>query len=191
MFKLKNAGEAGARVAGLLEKGAAFLRDRGQEVALEPVTGAEGLRTVALEAFPAFRPVVGVRGEWLVVASSAEAAAKAWAAKEGKAPTILENERFRSLQLGLDGPVSAIGYADVERQLEGFAQLLTGLGFFTSLVPRDKETEPILKVGRILTKLGRFLREIDVERDRGGFLRPLKGAEGVQIRAVTTFRRPV
>ncbi|MGH7149211.1 MAG: hypothetical protein ACREIU_00860, partial [Planctomycetota bacterium] len=189
LFKVKNPAEASGRIESLLGKAAAFLRDRGQEMRIEPATGAEGLRTISIEAFPNCRPVVGVRGDWLVLAGSAEAAAKVWAAKEGKAPGIGESERFRALGLGIDGPVGSISYADVEGELEGFAQLLSGAGFFLSMLPRDKDTEPVLKAGVILTKLGRFFREIDVERDRGGFTRPLKGAEGVHVRTVSTFRR--
>ncbi len=189
LWKVKNPGEAAARVEGLLAKAAAHVRDRGQEMRIEPATGTEGLRTISIEAFPNFRPVVGVRGEWLVLAGSAEAAAKVLATREGKAPAIGESERWRALALGIDGPVGSIYYADVEGQLEGFAQLLSGAGFFLSMIPREKDTEPVLKVGAILTKLGRFFREVDVERDRGGFTRPLKGAEGIQVRTVSTFRR--
>ncbi|HKB15567.1 MAG TPA: hypothetical protein VKF62_05845, partial [Planctomycetota bacterium] len=194
LWKLRNPGEAAARVEGLLAKAAAYVRDRGQEIRIEPAAGAEGLRTISIEAFPRFRPVVGVRGDWLVLAGSAEAAAKVLATREGKAPAIGESERYRGLALGIDGPVSSIHYADVEGQLEGFAQFLSGAGFVLSMIPRSMnshphDTEAMVKLGAILTKLGRFFREVDLERDRGGFSRPLKGAEGIQIRTVSTFRR--
>jgi len=182
---LTNGEAVSASVTGGLQKGAAFLHGRGQEAEIRPVEG--GLHEIRLAAFPTFRPVVGVAGKSLVLASSAAAIQRSGAVSKGDG--ILESPGFRSLELGIDGPVGAVHYANVEGQLEGFAQLLSAAGFFASLAPQEKDTRPVIKVGAILTKLGRFFREIDLELDRGGFSRTLPNGEGMFYRLVSVQRR--
>jgi hypothetical protein len=174
-------------VANGLQKALGYLRERDQGGELRPVEGAAGLQEVRLEAFPRFHPVVGVAGGHLVLASSGAAVRRTTQLPKGEG--ILDNPRFRSLELGIDGPVGAVYYANVEGQMEGFAQILSGIGFFASLLPAQRETRPIVKLGAILTKLGRFFREIDLELDRGGFARSLPNGEGLFYRTVSTFRK--
>jgi hypothetical protein len=146
------------------------LESRGQQIDLVEVKDMEGFHEIRLAAFPRLRPVIGIPGDNLVVACSAGALKRVAATFRGEAPNFTENKAFASLKVP-EGPLSTVYYERMENSLQGLADLVAAAGFVASILPEKHDTRPAIKLGAILTKLGTFLRAVDVAVDRGGWAR--------------------
>jgi hypothetical protein len=142
-----------------------FLESRGQKAELGKLPKiSENFREIRIAAFPWMRPVVGVENGVLVLASSAQAMERVKAAAEGKAPNITERKDFAALGMP-EGPLAQFSYADVRGSLKGLANLVSGAGFFLSVLPEKDDTRHARKIGTIFTKLSVFLRAVDLGVD--------------------------
>jgi len=146
-----------------------FLNSRGQRVrsVTAPELG-ESFKVLRIEAFPWFQPVIGFPEGLLVVGSSPRAVQKVMATYRGEAPGIADNPNFKAMKVP-QRPLAEIFYFDVENSLGCLADLIGGVGFVASILPKDRHTRPALKLGAILTKLAIFIREVDLVADYGGW----------------------
>ncbi|MBI4585358.1 MAG: hypothetical protein HY717_15200 [Planctomycetes bacterium] len=169
-----------------------FLEQRGQSIELEALEDQQppGLRVLRVDAFPGCRPVAGIFHDLLVVGSSAEAVGKIGATLRGESPSIAGNSTYQAVVARPEqAGVSEIHYADIQNQLEGLAQLLTGAGFFLSILPKDQQTRPLLKLGAILTKVGVLVRELDLGLKAGGWSQFDREKGQIRVRSATSYRQ--
>ncbi len=161
-LRLRDEEKAREIILKALEKAKNFLTRRGQaiEFAAVPDMG-EAFREVRIQAFPWLRPVIGIPGDYLVVGSSVDAVQRIGAAFGGEAPNFTEHPSYKGM-LVPDRPLSEVFFYDVENSLELLANLVSGAGFVASILPENRDTRPVLKVGAILTKLAAFIREVDL-----------------------------
>jgi hypothetical protein len=146
------------------------LEQRGQGIDLVEVKDMEDFREFRLAAFPRMRPVIGLPGDNLVIACSEGALKRVAATFRGEAPNFTENRAFAALKVP-EGPLSTVYYERMENSLQGLADIVAAAGFVASILPENHDTRPALKLGAILTKLGTFLRAVDLAVDRGGWAR--------------------
>lgn len=164
---------------------ARFLESKGQTMT---VTTKDGLHEVELAAFPWIRPVIGVRGDLLVFATSPQAIARVEAVHHGQEPDIRSSKRFASLGLGGEGVGDYIDYGQMENGAGDFANLLSAAGFCLSLLPEDRDSRPAIKLGAILTKLAPALRELDLAFDYGTEMVPAQQPGAFLTRTVYRYR---
>jgi hypothetical protein len=133
------------------------------------VEGAEGFRQVTHPMLAMiFRPVIGVKGDWLVMGSSAEAVNQCFAVAAGKAPSILENERFKKEGIIPKGPVVSASFADTSKfgqelgQAVGMAGMVGGMMTAGIDGPDAAEKKQVIqRVMSVIMKLGPALQKLD------------------------------
>ena len=163
---------------------ARYLISRGQHMEVE---SSGGMYEIRLAAFPWIRPVIGVRGNHLICATSAAAVAKIARVQNGQEANIRSSERFTRLGVGREDAVDYLHYAQVDESTEDFANLVSAAGFFLSVLPEDKKTRAAIKLGAILTKLSPALRELDIRYDWASELASWS-EDAVKLRTVIRYR---
>jgi hypothetical protein len=166
-----------------------YVRSKGQEIEAADVAGLEDFKELRIPAVPWLRPVVGLPPGLFVIASSADAARRVKASFSGEAPSMADNPRFRALGVP-EGPFTDVSYADVEGSLSALAGLLGTVGFVASLLPQERDTRPVIKVGHILTKLSRFLQDLDIAVDYAAWTTYDAGQRELRTTQVTALRIP-
>ncbi len=188
LVRLKDAEKARRFVKMVFDLAQGYAESRGQKMSLVRVTEAgEDFRELRIDALPWCRPVVGTPGDLLVLASSQDAAKRVLQTFRGRAPSIKDNPRFAELNVP-DVPMTEVYYYDVENSLTSFANLLGTAGFVASLVPEDRDTRPVIKVGAILTKFAAFLRDVDLSLYSAGWTRYDSASHQVNTRMVTAVK---
>ncbi len=170
-MRIKDSEKAEQMIYGGLELVGKFLESRGLEADLVAIEGlGDEFKQIQIDALPWFRPVIGLPQGSFVVASSADAVKRVGASLFGQAPDFTENPAYAALGVP-DEPLTDVFYQNTENSLEGLANLASGAGFVASILPRNRDTRPVRKLGKILLKLSKFLRDIDIVIDRGGWAR--------------------
>ncbi len=181
-----------------------FIRDklqaRGQPLMISPApVSAEGFHQITHPMFAMFmRPVIGVKDEWLIIGSSPVAINKCLDVASGKAPSIVENQRFKKEGLIPKGPVSSVSFKDISRQGEEAAMLLgmlsMGIGVFSASLPDEPQTREIKRVlGKftpIVMKLGPVLRKIDFYSSQSRTT-TFDGSLTLRTEAIITYKPPL
>ena len=169
VLRLEDEAKAREKLMTAYEKAKAFLESRGQTIELAEVPElGDSFRELRIGAFSRCHPVIGIPGKALIIASSTDALKRVAATFRGEAPGFDESPAFAALGFTKD-PVYTAYYQDIRESFRDLADLTAGAGFVLSLLPREKDTRPLLTLGSILTKLGTFLRAIDLGVDRGGW----------------------
>lgn len=162
---------ARALIVRVLTRVKEFLATRGQRLDFVEIPGlGEQVREVRLEALPWLRPVIGIRGDLLVIASSSSALKRVVDTYKQDAPNISSNPAYAAMQIP-DRPMVEVFYMDMEGSLQGFANVLSGVGFALSMVPEKANNAQIRKLSPVLGKLAAFIRALDVVVDYGGWTR--------------------
>jgi hypothetical protein len=164
---------------------AGLLASRGQTMTVD---SEGGMHRIGLAAFPRLRPVLGVRGELFLIASSPEALARIEQVRQGLAPDIRQNPRFAALGIGAGPAAESVAYAQLETGMGALADLVGAAGFFFSLLPEDRETRPMIRLGAVLTKLAPALRELDLAYDQGSEMRAGEEPGTYHSRSVVRYR---
>ncbi len=170
-LRVKDDKKAKALIQPLLDKGKQFLHSRGQRVSFVTIPNTDNnFFEIRIEAMPFCRPVIGFPHGSFVICSSRKTLDLVSKTLFQKSPNIRKNPRFADLKLP-EGHVIEVYYQDIRGALKGMADMVGTAGFVASIMPKDRETKPILKLGSILTKLSRFLREIDLGVAMGSWTR--------------------
>jgi hypothetical protein len=160
---------------------------------------AEGFRQITHPLVMMFaRPVIGVKDDWLMIGGSATAVDKCLAVAEGKAPSIMENERFKSEGLIPKDAVQSASFKDTSKLGEelgvaaGVAGMFVG-GILTAGMQEDPKLAKVAQAVRTLIsmamKLAPVLKKIDFYSSQSS-VTTYDGALTVRTEMVVTYKPP-
>ncbi len=171
MVRVKNAQLASQKIDSAISFVNGLLQGKGQMLMVAPAAvNAEGFRQVTYPMFAMwFRPVIGVKDEWLMIGSSPSAINKCLDVAAGKAPSIVTNDRFKKEGLIPEGPVLSASFRDTSDFGQELGQVVAMLGMFggigAGMIPGGPETDNakkvIQKLATAIMKLGPVLQKID------------------------------
>jgi len=170
MIRVKNAEQASCRVNAGIDYISGLLQTKGQMLQVSPAKcREEGFREVTHPMLAMFiRPVVGVKGEWLIIASSAGAVNKCLDVAAGKAPSIATNERFKREGLIPKGPVQSISFTDTSNFGQELGAAVGMVGMFGGMAvgamkdqAPPEATQLLQQLMGIVMKLGPVLQKLD------------------------------
>ncbi len=200
MFRVKNGELASQKVNAGIDFINGKLQAAGQPLMISPVpVKAEGFRQVTHPFIMVFiRPVIGVKDEWLIIGSSPAAINKCLDVAAGKAPSILQNERFREEGLIPKGPVSAVSFKDMSRMGEEMSEVVgilgMGMGMASASLPDTHKTQEIKvvlqKLSPIVMKLGPVLQKIDFYSSQSS-VTTFDGPLIMRTEKVVTYKPPL
>jgi hypothetical protein len=185
LLRLEKPDVVATAVKHMLESAVAYVRGRGQEIAVESSGGLERIR---IDAFPWIRPVIGVRGSELVIATSPAAIEKLDRVAAGKEPDVRSNPRFAALGAGKSDSTRHLSFAEVEVGITPLVDLVAAYGFVFAMFPDDPEVAAMRKLGAILTKVAPALRELDLRYDEAEEILPTSTPEAVTRRRTVRYR---
>ncbi|UCF34820.1 MAG: hypothetical protein JSV78_05840 [Phycisphaerales bacterium] len=143
------------------------------------------------------KPVIGVTDEWLVIGSSSAAVNTCLSVAAGKAPAVLENERFKQEGLIPKGPVNSVSFTDLSNLGGEMAQVVNMIsmvgGIVTAAIPPNdpeaQEIKPVLmKAFSILSKLGPVFMKLDFFSSEASMCTHSKGV--IHSESVITYKKP-
>jgi len=197
MFRVKNPELASAKVNRAIDFVNGVMQKKGQMLMVTPAkVDVEGFREITHPMFAMFlRPVVGVQGDWLTIASSAAAVNKCLSVASGKAPSIRENKRFKEEGLLPTGPVAAASFQDTSNFGQELAGVIGIIGMFggmaTAGIPENPETHQLKKMIQsalgIVLKLGPILQKIDFYSSESS-MTTYDGSLTVRTESVVTYK---
>lgn len=172
MFRVKDPELASRKINVAIDFVNRKLQDGGQKLLVMPApVDAEGFRQVTHPIVMMFlNPVIGVKGEWLMIGQSPAAVNKCLAVAAGKAPSIVKNDRFRREGLVPKGPVVSCSFKDTSTfgQELGAMVGMVGLasGMVTATIPDEdakwrKAKKIIQSLASIIMKLGPVFQKLD------------------------------
>lgn len=198
MVRVKDSELASQKLDDALSSLTATLRQKGQMLMVTPAAvSAEGFRQVTHPLLAMFlRPVVGVRGPWLMIGSTPSAIDRCLAVASGKAPSIVENARFKREGLIPRGPVLAASFADTSRFGQELAGVITAVGIggnlAAGLIPGDQASEArqvLQKIMSIVAKLGPVVAKLDFYNSESS-ITTYDGDTIIRTEKVVTFKPP-
>lgn len=197
MFRVKNSEIASQKINKAIDFVNGKLQEQGQMLMISPASvSAEGFRQVTHPMAMMFlRPVIGVKGDWLVIGSSADPVNKCLAVDAGKAPSIVTSERFKKEGLIPKGPVLSASFKDTSRFGEelGQAAAMAGMigGMITAMIPDQPEARKVKQVIQkamgIIMKLGPVLQKMDFYSSESA-VTTYDGALTVRTEKVITYK---
>lgn len=199
MIRVKNGELASKKVGAAIDFVSGKLQANGQMLMTSPAAvNAEGFRQVTHPILMMFmHPVIGVKDEWLMIASSAETLNKCLAVSAGKASSIVANERFKREGLNPSGPVLSCSFKDTSKfgQELGAAAGMAGMmgGMVTAMIPDRPETrklkQVIQKALTMVVKLAPVLQKMDFYSSESS-MSTYDGAMIVRTEKVVTYKPP-
>ncbi|MGB0714711.1 MAG: hypothetical protein ACPGXK_02475, partial [Phycisphaerae bacterium] len=138
MMRVKDAEKAREKVFAGIDFMNAMMQQamgpQGQGLMISPAEAVkgEGFKEVThpMVMMMGLRPVIGVKGEWLMIGSSAAALNKCLAVQAGEAPSIAKNPRFTREGLVPGSAVSSISFTDTSKFGEELAAATGMIGMF-------------------------------------------------------------
>jgi len=199
MIRLKDGEIASAKINGWLDKLQNMMKEQGQPLMIMPAqVSAEGFKQVTYPPIMMFiNPVVGVKGDWLMLSSSAAALNKCLETAAGKHPSIAENERFKREGLAAKQPVLSCSFTDTSKFGEELAGAVGMAGFvggmITASMPNDAQSgqakKAIQSVMQIVMKLGPVLQKLDFYSSEAS-MGTYDGELTIRKESVVTFKNP-
>ncbi len=149
-----------------------MLKQFGQTLIVAPASDAgENYRKITFPMMPFIQPVIGFEGDYMVIATSGKALAAMRAVKAGKAPSVLENEKFKSLGINPNGPVSSISFTDQSATYQGLAQAISMVPMIAGMALQGDD--PQMKIARdcvnILPLLAPVIEKFDFHLATSGY----------------------
>ncbi len=197
MIRVKDSQLASQKINSFLQMVSGVMAQQGQGLVVKPAdVGTEGFNEVIYPPIAMFaKPVVGVTGEWLMVASSSGAVKKSLAVSTGNAPSIVKNERYMKEGIIPKGPVISASFADTSNTGQDLAAMFGSFGFIGAMMSAgipDNTTESkimkdfIQKSTSILAKLAPVVAKLDFFSSESSVMTK----EGLVIRTenVTTYK---
>jgi len=204
MVRLKETQALADFVEGWLKKIVEIVNSKGIPVTLKPTEVVEGGRfhTMQSAMMPFVQPVIGFEGDYLVLATDADAVRSVLAVAGDPDGTILRNSRFTSVGLLPYSEVASIKYTNLEKQYRGMAEALGGIGMMMTMMggmisaqmPPDAPNKEIMKIvtklAEILPKLAPVVAKIDFYQDSVSFTYFDREGKASIGRSATTIRPP-
>ena len=164
------------------------------------VNGEEGFRQLTHPMLAMFlRPVIGVKGDWLMIGSSSGAIGRCLNVSAGQAASIIANERFKKEGIMPEGPVMAASFTDTSKlgeELSGVVSMIGMIGGMTMGMaphqpgqPVDKEKQMIQRLMSTLMKLGPVLQKINFYSSESS-VTTHDGEGTMRTVMVTTYKSP-
>lgn len=198
MIRVKDGEIASNKVNAAIDFLSAKLQGQGQGLSISPVdVQGTSFRQITHPMMAMFlRPVVGVKGEWLIIGTSTGAVGKCLEVSSGKTASVLKNERFAREGLVPKGPVRAASFRDTSQfgnELGGGVAMAGMIGGMAASgmgkeVPANVKTAVQSGLG-ILMKLGPILQKIDFYSSEAS-VTTLEGERTLRTESVTTYKAP-
>lgn len=142
---------------------------QGQGLMISPADSVkgEGFKEVThpMVMMMGLRPVIGVKGDWLMIGSSAPALNKCLSVQAGEAPSIAKNPRFKREGLVPGRPVYSVSFTDTTKFGEEMAAVAGMVGMFggmaTAQIPDEDAKGMIQSMLSMVMKLGPVLQHLD------------------------------
>jgi hypothetical protein len=165
LIRVKDAKLAAAKVNAGIDRLAAFLREHEQNLMLADAADVqgEGFRSIThpILAMQGVKFLVGVADEHLIIGNTAAGINACLATAAGKAPSIVQNERFKAEGLLPPGPVCGASFTDLSKLGQELGTAFFMLGMFGQMIPPDPETQPIKACISLLGRLSPAINKID------------------------------
>ncbi len=200
MFRVKDGELANRKMNAAIDFVNNTLQGHGQSLMIGPASvNGGGFRQITHPMMMMFfRPVVGVKGDWLMIGSSADPINKCLAVAQGKAPSILSSKRFQREGLAPKGPVLSCSFKDTSNMGQELGTLAGMVGVFggmaTTPIPDDKPEgrrlkQLIQKLMGVATKLGPILQKIDFYSSEASTC-TYDGELTIRTEKVVTYKAP-
>ncbi len=206
MCGIRNGEKLGAMFANFAKQGSKMAAERGLPISLREVNVVEGgsFLSLTFAMAPFVQPVIGVAGDRFIFASDAGAVKRILDLPKHPENNITKNPRYAALGLIPDMPVSSISYRDLEKQYQGTAQALQGMGMMISMMSgmmaaqmpagneqqREQMMKVITKVTEILPKLAPVVAKIDYYQDQTTYTYRNAASRAVITKSVTSIKPP-
>ncbi len=196
MIRVKDPKIASEKINAGLDFLSGMLQAQGQAVLVTPtdIDGVEGFKTVTHpNPFIAmlFRPVIGVRGDWLIIGTSPAAIGKCLAVQAGKARSIRDNPRFKEEGLMPSGPVLSASFTDTSKLGHEIGQRITMAGIMGGVVAGGiedaEEKRTVQKLMTTVMKLGPVFQKLDFFSSKAS-MTSYDGATTVRTESVVTYK---
>lgn len=198
MIRVKDGELASRKVNAFIDFVATMLQSHGQSLMITPVSidGAEGFRQITHPMVAMFlRPVVGVRGDWLILGTSPSPVTRCLAVAKGDAPSIATNTRFREEGLAPKGPVLSASFTDTSNFGQELGAGITAMGFAGGMMSGmmqaqgmpEKAGQLLQKAMTTLAKLGPVVQKIDFYSSEAS-VTTYDGALTVRNEKVVTYK---
>ncbi len=149
-----------------------WARKIGIRITLKEVEG-EGFRAgteIYQSIVPFIRPFICIHGDYLVLATGKEDALVYLEFLREGGPSILENERFLSLDLAPPSNLSSIHFKNLENSVAEFKTILGLLGFISMALPdRKKEIRTFKRILGALPRLVPVVEAMDIYSCEAGY----------------------
>lgn len=199
MIRVKDPETATKKLDSALNHVKGFIQGQGQMLMVSPAkVDGEGFREITHPSIAMFlKPVVGVRGEWLMVGSSGASLQKCLNVSAGKAPSIMKNQRFAEEGLIPKGAVRSASFQDTSKTGQELAAAIGMVGMFGGMAvagmpetsPDEKQGKQILQSGlSILMKLPPVLQKIDFYSSASS-MGTYDGKLTLRTDSVTTYKK--
>lgn len=200
MFRVKDAERATAKVNSAIGALRGMLQAHGQMLMVSPAdVEAEGFQQVTHPMVAMMmRPVVGVKGDWLMLGSSADAINRCLRVAAGDAPSITQSERFKEEGLSPQGPVMSASFTDTSQFGQELGQMVAMFGMVggiaTAGIGQDgeggDETKKIIqKLMGTIMKLGPVLQKLDFYSSEAS-VTTYDGKLSLRTEKVITYKSP-
>ncbi|MCK4660164.1 MAG: hypothetical protein KAV82_11640 [Phycisphaerae bacterium] len=164
-IRVKDAKLAKAKVNAGIDRLAALFREHDQMLMLSEANevNAEGFRSIThpVVAIYGLNLIVGVADGHLVVGNSAACINACLATAAGKAPSIVEDARFKSEGLLPDGPVCSASFRDLRNLGQEWGTAFFMMGMAGQIIPDEPDTKSLKAIIQMLGRLSTAINQID------------------------------
>ncbi len=198
MIRVKDSEIATKKVNGAIDFFSALMQGQGQALSISPAdVQGHPFRQITHPMMAMFlRPLVGVNGDWLIIATSTGAVNKCLDVAAGKTASVSKNERFVREGLVPKGAVHAASFRDTSQfgnELGGGAAMAGMIGGMAAAgmgkeVPTEVKTAIQSALG-IVMKLGPVLQKIDFYSSEAS-MTTYDGERTLRTESVTTYKQP-
>lgn len=193
MVRVKDAEIAKQKIDSALNALTEQLLAHGQTVMISD-SSLDGFRQVTHQMLAMFiRPVIGIRGEWLIVGSSDSAVKRCMDVAAGKAPSIASNKRFQAEGLLPEGAVLSASFTDTSNFGQGIAQGLAMAGMIggmaTAGIPDEEGKKMAQRIMTMLMKLGPVFQKMDFFSSESS-ITTYDGASILLKERIVTYKSP-
>jgi hypothetical protein len=168
-----------------------------QRLSLKPVAGMDGFEEISATflGIVGVKPVIGFHDDWMVIGTHADAVKAVLKTQAGEAASIAETDRFLQFETKIDGPVTAISYADLAANTRAMSQGLQQVGamlpFLLAMSGQNPaDLKPAEKFLALLPSAGKIIGKFDFYQSQLSVTEP--GPDGLTYtrRSVTLIRPP-